>query len=251
MPKRRQGAPLKMKVDLPQADAEESQAIEHLDAWQWLLREIRQAIEPVSDQGPITSSRQARQTVETALDLLKTLNNETIQSFTNQLRQKSDELLAPLEWLEQALAPWQECIDPQPQAFIIWAWQHQQELGLTPNQVLPAHHQAAGLAFWNALSLFHRSSSLAESLHSWLRPYLQVHRGMPDWLLPLLQLLWNHHPFQRGKRRGKSPLALAGIENVPTLSELFAQLAFTKKAIPVAPEFFKVQHKCYPITAML
>ena len=74
---------------------------------------------------------------------------------------------------------------------------------------------------------------------------------MPDWLLPLLQLLWNHHPFQRGKRQGMSPMALAGLDHVPTLSELFDRLAETKKAIPVPAEFFKVLQKCYPISAML
>jgi len=47
--------------------------------------------------------------------------------------------------------------------------------------------------FWTALDWFHRTSSIAECLHSWLRPFLVVHRGMPDWLLPLLHLYWNHH----------------------------------------------------------
>ena len=79
-------------------------------------------------------------------------------------------------------------------------------------------------AIWEALALFHRSSSLAESLHSWLRPYLQIHRGMPKWLLPLLQLFWNHRTFQRGKRAGHSPLKLAGVTNAPSLAEVLAQL---------------------------
>ncbi len=30
--------------------------------------------------------------------------------------------------------------------------------------------------------------------------------------MPLLQLYWNHHTFQRGKRKGKTPLSLAGME---------------------------------------
>lgn len=251
MPNRRRGAPLKVKVDLPQAEAQESQAIEHLDAWEWLFREIRQAIEPINIQGQIASSRQVRQTVETALDLLKTLDNQTIQDCADQLLINLDELVAPLEWLEQALAPWREELHPHTEAFIIWAWQHQYALDLTPDQVLSAHHQPVVLAFWNALSLFHRSSSLAESLHSWLRPYLQVHRGVPDWLLPLLQLVWNHHPFQRGKRQGKSPMAWAGLQNVPTLSQLFDQLAQTENVIPVPTDFFKVPKKCYPILADL
>jgi hypothetical protein len=248
LPKRRQGAPLKVKVDLPQAEAAERQAIEQLDAWEWLFHEIRQAIEPFDREGHIVSSKQVRQTVTTALELLTTLNNETIQAFTPQLYDKLDELIAPLEWLEQALAPWRERLQPDLEAFIIWAWKHQKELEITFEQVLPASQQNLVVAFWNALSLFHRSSSLAESLHSWLRPYLQVHRGMPKWLLPLLQSVWNHHVFQRGKRQGKSPMELAGLEKVPALSSLIDLLAETEKSIPLPNEFFKVPEKCYPIS---
>lgn len=247
-PKPRRGAPLKVKVALPQAEAEERQAIEHLDAWEWLFHEIRRAIEPVDAQGLIASARQARQTVETALELLQTLNHETIRHFASQLGEKLDELVAPLEWLEQSLAPWRAGLDPQTEAFIVWAWQHQKELGVPAEQILPESEATHGVAFWEALSLFHRSSSLAESLHSWLRPYLQVHRGMPAWLLPLLQAVWNHHPFQRGKRQGKSPLAWAGVEEAPTLAELFDRLVGKELPIPVPDWFFKVPQKCYPIS---
>ena len=102
----------------------------------------------------------------------------------------------------------------------MWAWQHRQELDLDIQQDFPEPIQPVVEAIWEGLSLFHRSSSLAESLHSWLRPHLQIHRGMPQWLLPLLQLFWNHHLFQRGKRAGKSPLELAGAANVPSLPEV-------------------------------
>ena len=248
LPKRRKGAPVKVKVELPQAEAEERQAVEHLDTWEWLFHEIRQAIEPIDKAGHIVASKQARLTVVTALELLTTLNNETIQTFTTQFADKLEELVAPLEWLEQALEPWQEELDPNLEAFIIWAWKHQKELEITVEQVLPASHQNLVTAFWNALSLFHRSSSLAESLHSWLRPYLQVHRGMPKWLLPLLQLVWNHHIFQRGKRQGKSPMELAVVENVPALSDLFNWLVESEKPIPVSTEFIKVPEMCYPIS---
>jgi len=88
----------------------------------------------------------------------------------------------------------------------------------------PPQWRKTATAIWDALSLFHRSSSLAESLHSWLRPYLSIHRGMPDWLLPLLQLFWNHHIFTRGKRAGQSPLQLAGVEKVPSLASVFGNL---------------------------
>jgi hypothetical protein len=43
-------------------------------------------------------------------------------------------------------------------------------------------------------------------------------------LLPLLQLFWNHHTFERGKRAGSSPLELAGVEGAPSLAEVLDQL---------------------------
>jgi len=230
--KRRRGKPLQVQVAFPQAELQEQQAIAALDAWEWLWGEIRQAIEPYSAQGSLTSAQHARQTVTTAVELLTSLQQASVQPFAEQLLAKLDELVAPLEWLEQTLAPWRAQVDPQMEAFIVWAWQHRQALHLSADQVLPAPLRPVVAAYWEVLSLFHRSSSLAESLHSWLRPYLQVHRGMPAWLLPLLQLVWNHHPFQRGKRQGRSPMALAGLEGAPSLSELFDRLVELGQARP-------------------
>ena len=89
-------------------------------------------------------------------------------------------------------------------------------------------------ALWAALELFHRASSLAESLHSWLRPHLHAHKGMPDWLLPLLQLFWNHHTFQRGKRKGQSPLELAGVEQPRSWTEVLDLLVQRQLVTPAA-----------------
>jgi hypothetical protein len=37
----------------------------------------------------------------------------------------------------------------------------------------------------------------------------------------MLQMVWNHHPFQRGKRKGKSPLEWANIPETLTLNQVF------------------------------
>jgi hypothetical protein len=214
-PKRRKGAPLKVKLALPEAEVQERQAIQQLDAWEWLSSEIRQALEPIDRQGRMASAPQARQTILTALELLETLHNATVREFTNQLTEKLDDLLAPLEWLEQALTLWREGLTTETEKLILWAWQNQKALGISFEQVLPAPYQDTVCAFWNALSLFHRSSSLAESLHSWLRPYLQVHRGMPKWLFPLTAVGLEPPYLSTRKTARKKPDGMGWLRECP------------------------------------
>ena len=221
---RRRGPHLKVSVPLAEAAAQEAQTIQTYDLFVWLLGEVRQALEPLSVCGGLTAVTTARSTVETALALLATLPEKVVQALAQQLHDHLAALLAPLAWLEQTLAPYRQHLAPATEALILWAWQHRQALAVAPGDGFPAHLQATVQAFWTALSFFHRSSSLAESLHSWLRPYLALHRGMPIWLLPLLQLVWNHHRFSRGKRAGSTPLQLAGSADAPTLAQALDQL---------------------------
>lgn len=220
----RRGRHLKVQMPLAQAEAQEAQAIATFDAWSWLLGEIRQALEPLTPAGGLRAVAETQATLETAMELLKELGQCDITAFADDLQEKLPELLAPLEWLEQHLTPVLKELDADSQVFITWAWQHRQELDLNIATDIPKGLRAIVGVAWDILGLFHRSSSLAESLHSWLRPYLQIHRGMPSWLLPLLQLFWNHHKFQRGKRAGSSPLELAGVKDALSLREVLDQL---------------------------
>ncbi len=229
-PKRRRGRPLKVNVPRPQAEAQEEQAIATYDNWAWLLQEVRQALEPLTATGRLNGVAEARATLETAIALMQELDHEAVTTFASHLQAHLEELLAPLAWLEAQLAPWREEVDEATATLIGWAWQHRQALGLKAGEGFPPSLQPVVQAFWEAFSLFHRSSSLAEALHSWLRPYLQIHRGMPAWLWPLLKLFWNHHSFQRGKRAGKSPLQLAGVEDAPSLSEVLTRVSGVRPA---------------------
>ena len=221
---RRRGRRLKIKVPLPQAEIEEAQAIELFGNWCWLLSEVRLALEPITPAHNIVSVAETKATVETAIELLRGLEHPDITTFAGDLQEKIPQLLAPLEWLEQQLTPVLKDLDAHTRTFIIWAWQHRQALNLNIDTDISEDLRSVVRTVWDILELFHRSSSLAESLHSWLRPYLQIHRGMPKWLLPLLQLFWNHHEFERGKRAGSSPLELAGVKDAPSLKEVLDQL---------------------------
>jgi hypothetical protein len=228
---RRRGRRLKIKVPLPQAEMEQVQAIERFDQWGWLLSEVRLALEPITPTHALVSVAETKATVKTAVGLLKELNHRDITAFADDLQEKLPELLAPLEWLEQQLTPILKDMAADTQTFILWAWQHRHELNLDIDTDFPERVCSVVRDVWDTLALFHRSSSLAESLHSWLRPYLQIHRGMPGWLLPLLQLFWNHHTFERGKRAGSSPLQMAGVEDAPSLAQVLDQLFCPSLAI--------------------
>jgi hypothetical protein len=226
-PTRRRGRPLKVELSAEEAVQKETQAIATYDHFCWLLTEVQQALEPISNQHRLQVPQQAQETIATVIALMQTLPGKKIADFAQQLQDHLDELLAPLRWLYETLKPWYQNLPADLTAWILASWRN----GLLRLETIPAHWQRNAAAIWDALALFHRTSSLAESLHSWLRPYLAIHRGMPDWLFPLLQLFWNHHVFSRGKRAGYSPLQLAGVENVPSLADafdnLFADLSLT------------------------
>ena len=57
---------------------------------------------------------------------------------------------------------------------------------------------------------------------------------MCQWLLLLLQLFWNHHKFERGKRAGHSPLELAGVTDTPSLEEVLGRLVRPATAVQPA-----------------
>lgn len=215
---RRRGRPLKVDRSLAEALRQETQAITQFDLWRWLLHEARLALEPVQPGYRLGSAQTARDTLQTVVTLMKQVGHKDVIAFAETLRAHLEDLVAPIAWLEQTLSPWRANLSAADEALILWYDQHRSSLTLTVTEAFPPALQAATLAFVEALTLFHRASSLAESLHSWLRPHLQIHRGMPAWLAPLLQLFWNHHRFQRGKRAGNTPLELAGVIDAPALA---------------------------------
>ena len=230
-PRRRRGRPVQAKLPLPEAEAQESVAVETLDLWLWLLHEVRLALEPITPTGHICDAALAEETIGVATALMRELERDDVAQFAAQIDKHLAALVAPLAQLESRLADARAHLSPDDEALITWLWQQRHELGSPWTDWLPEALQTIAHCFDQALGVFHRASSLAESIHAWIRPYLQVHRGMPDWLAPLLQLFWNHHRFQRGKRAGSTPAELAGIPDAPSLSQLFANLFAAEPAI--------------------
>lgn len=221
---RRPGRPLKVEHSLAEALRQETQAITQFDLWCWLLHEARLALEPIQPGYRLGSTQTARDTLQAVVALMKQVGHQDVTAFGETLLAHLEDLVAPLAGLEQTLSPWRANLSAADEALILWYTQQRSSLTMSVAEAFSPTLQAAALAFVEALTLFHRASSLAESLHSWLRPHLQIHRGMPAWLAPLLQLFWNHHRFQRGKRAGNTPLELAGVIDAPTLAAVLDHL---------------------------
>ena len=126
-----------MPVPLPEAAAQETQAINTHDLFVWRLGEVHQALEPLRVTGRLTAVVAARSTLETALELLTTLPHAAIPTLVQQLRTHLEALLAPLAGLEQTLAPHRQDLDPANETTILWVWRHRQALALAPGEGFP------------------------------------------------------------------------------------------------------------------
>lgn len=229
--KRRIGRPRQAVGSVTAAQAQQAQSIEQYELWRWLLAEVRFALEPLHGYR-LNESAAARATLLVAAELMEHLDHPDCTTFATSLLKNLDALLAPLCWLEQQLAAARQALGPEDEALIVWVCRCV-DLSVAD---LPETLQETATRYQQALSLFHRASSHAEAFHSWLRPYLVIHRTLPKWLLPLAMLFWNHHEFQRGKRAGHSPVELASVADTPALSAVLRQIcqaAFGKATAPV------------------
>ena len=202
----------------------EQEAIERYDLFLWLRREIRSALEPWKGDYSLNSAQEAGDVLEAAAELMEEMGDGQIRWYAGRLRRYQEELLRPLRRLHEELSPYREGLDEEWERLIIWAYVHREELGIKAGEGFPKHLEEVVEGYWRVLDGFHRSTSLVESLNSWIRPHIVVHRGMPGWLGPLLQLYWNHHIFPRGKRRGRSPVQIAGCNEVLRWSEVLDRL---------------------------
>jgi hypothetical protein len=116
-------------MSLSQAKVQEAQAVTVLDAWEWLLREIRQALEPITPTGRLVPVAEAQATLETAIALLKELGHPQIMTFADDLKEKIPQLLAPLEWLEQQLRPVLQGVEQETQTLLLWAFKAGRDCG--------------------------------------------------------------------------------------------------------------------------
>ncbi|MBV7330068.1 hypothetical protein KFU94_17845 [Chloroflexi bacterium TSY] len=126
-PARRPGRPRKCTVTLEVADQTVLTAVDLHENWTWLLRTVRQALEPISPTGQLVNTDAAQQTILAATQLMMEMNRDEIAHFATQLQQNLPTLLAPLR----------QNLSPEYEAFITHLWTYRHDHQLPIEQLFP------------------------------------------------------------------------------------------------------------------
>ena len=225
------------------AVAQEEWAITQHDAYAGLFPHVYDALEMVDWRaGEIRDRQTADWLLTEALALMALLTDKRIQRFVTTVRNHQPHLLTCLDWSADALPDWQTRLsDILPvstdaelfQRTVARHWRLQQMLISGHKQWGgPADEAARELNRWveaaqllaaYASELMHildaagHTNSINECINGILKPFLESRQSFRDLAtlqayLDLFVLWYNMRPIQRGKRQGKSPFQIAGIQ---------------------------------------
>ena len=226
---------------LPAVTKEELRYEQHATFAEWLSHFV-DALECVDwRSGEIRDRPLNDWLLEESLTAMTTIDQPRVQKWVKTLRRHQDQLLTSLDWLTTSLQPYREqlaqvvAVDQQETFIQVVArhWRLQQALS-NGHRSFRQRAQAATDAFdsliandcqrqqmaemlLDLLNAACRTSSMIEGVNGLLKQFLHNHQAFrsPETLQLYLNLfvLWhNLRVFERGKRQGKSPYQLAGID---------------------------------------
>jgi len=206
------------------AEALEKQ-IEVYDTYSWLVSELREGVEFVTESGCLRSMEEMEALIGVVADLMRELPHLKVQGVADRLQRQKGELVKYLEPLQEQLAELRAQVgDGELVRLCLQEWRLEKE-ATQKGKRKGLETCKAHIEQWEAqvvkrvretvrwlLGKVVRASSLVETVNSWLRPFLWRRKGNGRGIYNLLRLCWNTHRFFRGKRQGKTPMELAGIE---------------------------------------
>jgi hypothetical protein len=231
------------------ACTEAEQAIERYDQWHRLRLELRAAAAQFDwASGQVRTPTQ----VQTELRRLATAfalwaKGTHAQNLVSLLNGQVKALTTLLPYIQQALAPLEAAWGEQATRVVCRLWQALQEWAFPfwqPDQRRQLEQAITESLAWTSEHLAHylptlqhlvaailaqwpRTSSAIECLNSLLRPYLNARKQVSQGFLDLFRFFHNTHRFVRGKRKGSSPLELAG---GPSIDDPLAFLGLGEKS---------------------
>ena len=226
---------------VPAVMKEERRYDQHAAFAEWLSHFV-DALELVDwRSGEIRDRTINKWLLEETLTAMTAIDHPRIQKWVKTLRRHQSQLLTSLDWLAASLQPYREQLtevvsDDQQESFtriVARHWRLQQalinghrsfrqlaqEAASTFESLIANDSQRRQMAedLLDLLNAACRTSSMLEGVNGLLKQFLHNHQAFrsPETLQLYLNLfvLWhNMRVFERGKRQGKSPYQLAGID---------------------------------------
>ena len=227
---------------VPAVMQEERQYDQHAAFAEWLSHFV-DALELVDwRSGEIRDRVTNEWLLEETLTAMTAIDHPRVRKWVKTLRRHQSQLLTSLDWLETSLQPYREQLaqivsDNQQASFmrsVAHHWRLQQAL-INGHHSFHQQAQEAASAFesliandsqrrqmaealLDLLNAACRTSSMLEGVNGLLKQFLHNHQAFRSsetlQLYLNLFVLWhNMRVFERGKRQGKSPYQLAGIDS--------------------------------------
>ncbi len=205
--------------------------IERYEGLRVLGRWVREALDPVEPRtGRLRDYQECLAELHAGTALMRELSVKVVRKLADYLDKAGSGLLAYVRKLEPLVVELVDQLGEEGVRHLCREWQWERKVeqkGSACQADCQRDYLRArllSLLYWGprypearekvvgVLESMIRASSLAECVNSWLRPYAELFRGLEEKFLPLFQLFRNGRVFQRGKRAGRSPFQLAGIE---------------------------------------
>jgi len=203
--------------------------IERYEDYAYLYRCLVEQLRLFDDSGQLRNRQVAEGHLETALDLLETLEIGYITEAVKKVRRTLPELLQYFEVAQSMVAQLEALPLAQDTLRILcvaWQWQKslikaktsrarqycaaREQLSLeTAADDLHEEYENLKEQVYLTLDQIVQSSSLVECLNSIIRPYLDTTRNhVTQALLNLIMFYHNHRRYKAGKRKGNTPMEL-------------------------------------------
>lgn len=205
------------------------EAIELYENFHYLYTYIIKQLQPFHSNGKIRNRDKAKANIEVALELMKSLEQEHINTLIKSIEKILPELLNYFEESKKAIDKCKKLgIDDDTITTLTLAWQWNKafiKAKKVPRRkrakeeslfyleyaknILGDNYEKTKELFFNELDNIVQASSIIENINSLLRPYLDLSKNqVTQEFLQLFAFYHNHRRYKAGKRKGKTPMEI-------------------------------------------
>jgi len=205
------------------------EAIEIYENFLYLYNYLIKELQPFHSNGKIRNRDRAKENIEVALELIKSLKNENINSQVVSIEKILPELMNYFEEAKRAIKRCKNLgIDDETITMLTLVWKWNKALTKAKKEErrkraraeylfyteyakdsLGDDYEDIKLQLFNELDNIIQASSMVENINSILRPYLDHSKNqVTQEFLNLFAFYHNHRRYSAGKRKGKTPMEI-------------------------------------------